>query len=302
MKAIVFDNYLKQFKNINKYLNASIVNFEIIKFKNGEGKIVLKESVKDEDVVIFSDFTYPLTYKYRGKKRVYSSDEYYVELRRVINALDNPKSISVFLPLMYECRQNALNDGESKDFEMFISDLKHLGVNRIITFEAHGTHKKVESYSLASLFSEYKYDVVVSPDNGGKKRAEEYAKFLGAHLCVFSKKRDLTKIVDGSNPIVEYFSEDYDFANKRVLIVDDILDSGTTLISALTDIEGASRVDICVCYALFNKGLKNFKRAYKDKLFSKIYTSDLIYLNKQVKKCEFVEVLDTGKLVSEVIQ
>ena len=243
-----------------------------------------------------------MTYKYRGKKRVYSSDEYYVELRRVINALDNPKSISVFLPLMYECRQNALNDGESKDFEMFISDLKHLGVNRIITFEAHGTHKKVESYSLASLFSEYKYDVVVSPDNGGKKRAEEYAKVLGAHLCVFSKKRDLTKIVDGSNPIVEYFSEDYDFANKRVLIVDDILDSGTTLISALTDIEGASRVDICVCYALFNKGLKNFKRAYKDKLFSKIYTSDLIYLNKQVKKCEFVEVLDTGKLVSEVIQ
>ena len=302
MKAVVFDNYLKQFKNINKYLNASIVNFEIIKFKNGEGKIVLKESVKDEDVVIFSDFTYPLTYKYRGKKRVYSSDEYYVELRRVINALDNPKSISVFLPLMYECRQNALNDGESKDFEMFISDLKHLGVNRIITFEAHGAHKKVESYSLASLFSEYKYDVVVSPDNGGKKRAEEYAKVLGAHLCVFSKKRDLTKIVDGSNPIVEYFSEDYDFANKRVLIVDDILDSGTTLISALTDIEGASRVDICVCYALFNKGLKNFKRAYKDKLFSKIYTSDLIYLNKQVKKCEFVEVLDTGKLVSEVIQ
>lgn len=302
MKAVVFDNYLKQFKNINKYLNASIVNFEIIKFKNGEGKIVLKESVKEEDVVIFSDFTYPLTYKYRGKKRVYSSDEYYVELRRVINALDNPKSISVFLPLMYECRQNALNDGESKDFEMFISDLKHLGVNRIITFEAHGAHKKVESYSLASLFSEYKYDVVVSPDNGGKKRAEEYAKVLGAHLCVFSKKRDLTKIVDGSNPIVEYFSEDYDFANKRVLIVDDILDSGTTLISALTDIEGASRVDICVCYALFNKGLKNFKRAYKDKLFSKIYTSDLIYLNKQVKKCEFVEVLDTGKLVSEVIQ
>ena len=77
MKAVVFDNYLKQFKNINKYLNASIVNFEIIKFKNGEGKIVLKESVKEEEVVIFSDFTYPLTYKYRGKKRVYSSDDKY---------------------------------------------------------------------------------------------------------------------------------------------------------------------------------------------------------------------------------
>ena len=81
---------------------------------------MLKDSVKEEDVVIFSDFTYPLTYKYKGKKRVYSSDEYYVELRRVINALDKPNSISVFLPLMYECRQNAINDGESKDFEMFL--------------------------------------------------------------------------------------------------------------------------------------------------------------------------------------
>ena len=301
MKAIVFDNYLKQFKNINKYLNADVVNFEIIKFKNGEGKVVLKDSVKEEDVVIFSDFTYPLTYKYKGKKRIYSSDEYYVELRRVINALDKPNSVSVFLPLMYECRQNAINDGESKDFEMFISDLKHLGVNKIVTFEAHGTHKKVESYSLASLFSDYKYDVVISPDNGGKKRAEEYAKVMGAHLCVFSKKRDLTKIVDGSNPIVEYFSEDYEFTNKKVLIVDDILDSGTTLISALTDIEGASQVDICVCYALFNKGLKNFKKAYKDKLFNTLYTSDLIYLSNKVKRCEFVEVLDTGKLVSEVL-
>lgn len=301
MKAIVFDNYIKQFKNINKHLNAKVVDFEIIKFKNGEGKTILKESVKDEDVVIFSDFTCPLKYKYKGKKRVYSSDEYYVELRRVINALDKPNSVSVFLPLMYECRQNAINDCESKDFEMFISDLKHAGVDRIITFEAHGTHKKVESYSLASLFSEFKYDVVVSPDNGGKKRAEEYSKVLGADLCVFSKKRDLTKIVDGSNPIIEYFSEDYDFTNKRVLIVDDILDSGTTLISALTDIEGASQVDICVCYALFNKGLKNFKRAHKDNLFNTLYTSDLIYLRKDVKRSKFVEVLDTGKLVSEVI-
>ena len=143
MKAIVFNNYLKQFKNINKYLNADVVNFDIIKFKNGEGKIVLNESVNGEDVVIFSDFTYPLTYKYKGKKRLYSSDEYYVELRRLINALDKPNNVSVFLPLMYECRQNALNDCESKDFEMFVSDLKHLGVDRIITFEAHGTHKKV---------------------------------------------------------------------------------------------------------------------------------------------------------------
>ena len=86
----------------------------------------------------------------------------------VINALDKPTSVSVFLPLMYECRQNAINDGESKDFEMFISDLKHLGVTRIITFEAHGTHKKVESYSLANLFKSQNYTVNAFHMNSGE--------------------------------------------------------------------------------------------------------------------------------------
>jgi ribose-phosphate pyrophosphokinase len=302
MKAIVFDNYLKQFKKINNYLNAEEVKFDIIKFKNGEGKIVLHDSVKGEDVIIFSDFTAPITYKYKGKKRVYSSDEYYVELRRIINALDDPKSVNVFLPLMYECRQNAINDGESKDFEMFVSDLKHFGVNRIITFEAHGSHKDIQTYSLASLFKEHKYDVVVSPDEGGRARAEAYAKELGADLYVFSKKRDLTKLVDGSNPIVEYAGEYYDFDNKRVLIVDDILDSGTTLLNAMSQIEGASIINVCVCYALFNKGLNKFKKAHKNNLFHTLYVSDLIYLKKSITRTDFVEVIDTSELVSEAIK
>ena len=302
MKALVFNNYREQFDKFNESLKLEVVDFEVIKFKNGEGKILVNKSVKGEDVVIFSNFNNATYYDYKGKKREYSKDEYYVELKRLISALDLAKSISVFLPLMYECRQNTNNEGESKDYEMFVSDLKSMGVKNIITFENHGTHKNVKSYSLNKLFKNKKYDVVVSPDKGGEKRASEYSKIMKSDLYHFDKKRDLTHLEDGSNPISEYGGTKYDFANKNVLIVDDILDSGKTIIKALENIKGARDVDIFVAYPLFSKGLKEFKKAYKNKLFNKIYIGNLINIDKKVLKSKFVEVLDCTREVGEVIR
>ena len=126
MKAIVFDNFKDKFEEINKYLNVESISFEIIKFKNGEGKVVIKEDVSNEDVIIFSDFHSKTTYTYLGKKREYSKDEYSVELKRVVSALDNAKSISVYLPLIYSSRQNSNNPGESKDYLMFINELEYM--------------------------------------------------------------------------------------------------------------------------------------------------------------------------------
>jgi len=302
MKALVFNNYREQFDKFNESLKLEVVDFEVIKFKNGEGKILVNDSVKGEDVIIFSDFNNITYYSYKGKKREYSKDEYYVELKRLISALDLAKSISVFLPLMYECRQNSNNEGESKDYEMFVKDLKAMGVKNIITFENHGTHKNVKSYSLAKLFSESEYDVVVSPDKGGKNRAKEYSEILKCDLYHFDKKRDLTHLEDGSNPISEYGGESYDFTNKRVLIVDDILDSGKTIIKALENINRAKNIDVFVAYPLFSKGLKLFKKACKNKSFNKIYISNLINVDKKVLKSKFVEVVDTSSLVGEVVR
>ena len=302
MKALVFNNYREQFDKFNESLKLEVIDFEVIKFKNGEGKILVNKSIKGEDVVIFSNFNNATYYDYKGKKREYSKDEYYVELKRLISALDLAKSISVFLPLMYECRQNANNEGESKDYEMFVSDLKAMGVKNIITFENHGTHKNVKSYSLNKLFKDKKYDVVVSPDKGGEKRASEYSKIMKSDLYHFDKKRDLTHLEDGSNPISEYSGNEYDFNDKNVLIVDDILDSGKTIIKALENIKGSKSVDIFVAYPLFSKGLNEFKKAYKNKLFNKIYISNLINIDKKVLKSKFVEVLDCRWEVGEVIR
>ena len=302
MKAFVFDNYKAKFNSINKYLGIASCEFEVIKFKNGEGKIVVKEEVKGEDVIIFSDFTNSTSYSYKNKKRYYSKDEYYVELRRLINALKGSKSISVFLPLIYASRQNNDNLNESNDYLMFIEDLKNLGVKNIITIEAHGEDKKVKSYSLASLFSGFNYDVVVSPDEGGVKRSKEYSKVLKTDNYHFVKSRDLTSLVDGSNPIREYSGENYDFSNKNILIVDDILDSGSTIVNAINGINAAKQVDVFVSYPLFTKGLKEFKKLVKDGKLNKIYISDLIAIDESLLKCEFIEVVETSKYVASIIK
>ena len=302
MKSLVFENYRDRFEKLNVYLKSKEIPFEIIKFKSGEGKILIKGDLKGEDVVIFSDFSFPLTYKYLSKNRVYSRDEYYVELKRLISAIDDSKSISVVLPLIYACRQNSHNYHESKDYEMFIDDLKHMGVDNIITFESHGEDKNVKSYSLSSLITFNNYDVVVSPDKGGIDRARVYAKSLNCDLSHFEKKRDLSHLENGINPIIDYKGNDYNFEKKKVLIVDDILDSGKTIVNAIEHINIADRIDVFVAYPLFSKGIKEFKRLYKQNKLNKIYVSNLIYIDKKLLKNDFIEVIDTSKLVSEILK
>lgn len=302
MKAIVFNNYMQQFSEINKFLGCDIVEFKCVKFNNGEGKVYLSSSVKGEDVVIFLDFSAKEDYIYKNKKREYSKDEYYIELRRVISCLDDAKSISVVLPNIYASRQNSNNIGESKDFEIFIKDLINLSVKNIITFEAHGEDNRVKSYSLSSLFNNSKYDVVVSPDEGGVNRAREYSKVANCDLYNFKKSRDLNKFVKGVNPIKEYGGEKYNFTNKNVLIVDDILDSGSTLVNAIEMIDGASSVDVFVAYPLFNKGVKEFKKLVKTNKLNKIYISNLISYNKKLLRYDFIQVVDCSELVSNVVK
>jgi len=301
MKALVFENYVNNFELINKRLNIEKINYEIIKFKNGEGKVVINDEVNNEDIIVFSDFSFPTLYKYKNEKRSYSKDEYYVELRRVLSALSEAKTISVFLPLVYQSRQNAIKKNESKDYEMFINDLVNLRVKNIITFENHGSDSRIVNYSLNKLFSNKHYDVVVSPDEGGIDRAREYAKVLKCNSFHFSKVRDLSKIIDGGNPIKEYNGE-YDFNNKKVLIMDDILDSGKTLIKAINKIDNANAVDVFIAYPLFNNGIKEFKKLVKINKLNKIYVSNLINLDKHIIKNKFIEVIDCTDYINEVLK
>ena len=302
MKAFVFANYQEKFNELNKKLNWEQIEFQSIKFKNGEGKIVINNSVKDEDVIIFSDFSYSTSYKYLSKKRKYSKDEYNVELKRLISALDNPKSITLYLPLMYQSRQNAENEKESKDFLLFVNELVNLKVNKIITFEAHGNDEEITSYSLSKIFTNRKYDVVVSPDAGGYSRAKEYSKTLKCEDTCFKKMRDLSTFIDGGNPISKYQKSRYDFTNKNVLIVDDILDSGKTIINAIERIDNASKIDVFITYPLFSNGVKEFKKLYKSKKLNKLYISDLIHIDNKILKYDFIEVVNTDFLVCEILK
>lgn len=302
MKAIVFDNFKDKFFQLNKYLKLEEVNFTSVKFKNGEGKITINESLKGEDVIVFSDFSHPCYYKYLGKKRLYSKDEYCMELKRVISAIDDAKSITVYLPLIYQSRQNANKENESKDYLLFINELRQQGVDKIVTFESHGEENLVDSYSLANLFKDFHYDVVVSPDKGGVERSEEYSKILHADNTHFDKVRNLSMIVDGANPIDEYQKSDYDFNNKHVLIVDDILDSGNTLINAINSIENANKIDAFVAYPLFSKGIKELKKLVKQRKLNRLYISNLIYIPKEIRSADFIEVINVDEYIANVIK
>lgn len=301
MKALVFSNFIEQFEKINEFLKCEQVDFEIIKFKNGEGKITIDESLENEDVIVFSDFSNSMSYSYMGKKRYYSKDEYCIELKRLLTAIGNAKSITLYLPLIYQSRQNAIKENESKDYHLFIQELKNLNVNEIISFELHGDDDFVNSCSLSELFSNFSYDVVVSPDAGGVSRAKKYAKILNCDSTEFSKVRDLNILVNGSNPIQDYKESCYDFENKKVLIVDDILDSGNTLINAINNIKKASIIDVFVAYPLFSNGIKKFAKLAKSGKLNKLYISDLIHVNKKYLRYKFVEVINTSEYVSKII-
>jgi phosphoribosylpyrophosphate synthetase len=206
------------------------------------------------------------------------------------------------LPLIYQSRQNAIKENESRDYHLFIEELKNLNVDKIISFELHGDDEFVNSYSLASLFASSNYDVVVSPDAGGVNRASKYAQVLNCENTGFSKVRNLSVLTNGSNPIEEYKASEYNFDNKKVLIVDDILDSGKTLINAIKKIDNANKIDVFVAYPLFTSGIKEFSRLVKSGKLNKLYISNLIHIDKKVLKHKFIEVINTDELVSKIIR
>ena len=306
------DKYLAAWREQREHDNASALSFAGYKrdsyildaktprFGSGEGKGVLNDSIRGCDLYIMVDVcNYSIEYSLCGFKNRMSPDDHYADLKRVISAAGGKaRRINVIMPFLYESRQHKRSGRESLDCALMLQELTDMGVENIITFDAHDPRvhnaiplKGFESVSCTYQFIKYlllgvddlhidsQHMMVISPDEGGMGRAVYFANVLGLDMGMFYKRRDYTKIINGRNPIVAHEFLGSNVEGKDVIIIDDMISSGESMIDVASELKkrGASRVFCATTFGLFTNGFKKFDEAYENGVIDKILTTNLIY-------------------------
>lgn len=294
------------------------------RFGSGEAKGVVKESVRGSDVYILVDVcNYTVTYKINGYVNHMSPDDHFADLKRTIAALcGHAYRVNVIMPFLYSGRQHKRNGRESLDCAYSLAELYDMGVSNIITFDAHdprvmnsvpfiGFDSFMPTYQCAKLLSKSELDItmdkdhllVISPDEGALDRAIHFAGILGVDAGMFYKRRDYSTVVNGKNPIVAHEFLGSDLTGKDVIIVDDMISSGDSMIDTATILKskGARRVFVCTTFGLFTNGLANFDKAYENGIIERIICTNLTYLNPELKTRPYFMMADMTKFISSVI-
>ena len=291
------------------------------RFGSGEGKAVINETVRGYDLYIVTDcFNYSVTYKMYGMTVPKSPDDHYADLKRVISAASSKaKRISVIMPMLYEGRQHKRSSRESLDCAMALQELVNLGVENIITFDAHDQrvqnaipHKSFENVmptyqmikAIVNTIDDLNVDkdhlMIISPDEGAMNRCIYFATQLGVNLGMFYKRRDYTKVVNGRNPIVEHQYLGDSVKGKDIIIVDDMISSGESMLEVASKIKdlGAARIFVCTTFGLFANGLDVFDKAYKDGVFEKVFTTNGVYQPPELLEREWYQSVELSKYVA----
>lgn len=304
--------------------DSYIVNGSCPRFGSGEAKGTLNESIRGRDLFILLDITnYSLTYKLCGIENHMSPDDHYQDLKRMIAAVaGKAKRINVIMPFLYESRQHRRTARESLDCAVMLQELVSLGVENIITFDAHdprvqnaipfsGFENVRASYQfLKSIFKEVddlKVDndhmMIISPDEGGTDRAVYLANVLGIDMGMFYKRRDYSRIVDGRNPIVAHEFLGSSVEGKDVLIIDDMISSGDSMIDVAKQLKmrKAGRIFAVSTFGLFTSGMEKFDQAVKDGIIYKVVTTNLTYQSPELLSRPYYINCDMSKYIAYVI-
>ena len=297
---------------------------ENTRFSSGEGKAVIQSSVRGHDLFIISDVTnFSCTYKMFGQENHMSPDDHYQDLKRVILACSGKaRRINVIMPFLYEGRQHKRNSRESLDCAFALEEIYNLGVENIITFDAHdervanaiptsgfeslsATYQIIkEMYrSIPDLhFTEDKF-MVISPDEGGISRAMYFASMLGVPLGTFYKRRDYTKVVHGRNPIVAHEFLGDSVEGLDILIVDDMISSGDSMLDIAREMKkrGAKNIYCAATFGLFTEGVEHFDKAYADGIISKVFATNLIYRRPELLAAPWFADVNMSKFVALLI-
>lgn len=301
-----------------------ILDAEIPRFGTGEAKGVIKTSVRGDDLYLLVDVcNYNETYKLFGQENHMSPDDHYQDLKRIIAAVGGKaRRITVIMPFLYESRQHKRSSRESLDCAIALQELVSMGVDNIITFDAHdarvqnaiplnGFETVRTTYQFIKALLRNVWDLkinsenmmVISPDEGGMSRAIYLASVLGLDVGMFYKRRDYTQVVDGRNPIVSHEFLGTSVEGKSVIIVDDMISSGESMIDvarALKD-RKASRIYAFSTFGLFTSGLDAFDKAYEEGLIDKVFTTNLIYQSPELLSRDWYVSCDMSKYIAYLI-
>ena len=304
--------------------DSYLIDAKISRFGSGEAKGSINESVRGKDLYIMTDVTnYNLTYSLCGLTNHMSPDDHFQDLIRIIAAAAGKgKRITVIMPFLYESRQHKRTGRESLDCAVALQELVNLGVENIITFDAHDPRvqnaipfKGFETVQPAYQFvkgllrnvKDLEIDsdhlMMISPDEGGMGRAIYLANVLGIDMGMFYKRRDYSKIVDGRNPIVAHEFLGSDVEGKDVFIVYDMISSGGSMFDCIEELNkyGVAHVYVCVTYALFTRGIEKFKQYFEEKKLSGVYTTNLSYIPEEYKDEKWLHICDVSEYLAEII-
>ncbi len=317
------DAYLKEWRRHDNE-ETFLASADCPRFGSGEAKGMMHESMRGHDVYIISDcFNHGVTYKMYGQTVPMSPDEHFADLKRVIAAIGGKaRRISVVMPMLYEGRQHKRSGRESLDCAVALQELISMGVSNFITFDAHdprvqnaiplaGFDNVRSSYqmikALVRNYPDIDFDkekiMVVSPDEGAMARCIYYSSMLKIDLGMFYKRRNYSVIVNGKNPIEahEYLGRDLD--GMDVIIVDDMIASGDSVIDVCKQLKerGAKRIFVFSTFGLFTAGPEAMDKAYEEGLFTRIFTTNLVYQTPELLSREWYASVNMCKYVAYLI-
>ena len=319
-----FSDISSKYVYFDKLKDSYLLDADTVRFSNGEGKAFLKESVRGKDIYIIADVgNYNCTYEMFGQKVMKGPDEHFQDIKRIISAIGGKaRRVTVIMPLLYASRQDKRKGRESLDCALALQELERLGVESIITFDAHETkvQNAIPQVSFESLHSTYgilkeliMYNedlsinkegmMIVSPDSGAMDRAIYYAGILGLDVGLFYKRRDYSRIVKGANPIVQHEYMGADVSGKDILVVDDMIASGGSVLDLMEQLNarGVKDIYIGVTFGFFTEGLAKFDEYYEKGLFKRVIATNLTYVPEELKKREWFQMSDMSKHLANLI-
>lgn len=300
------------------------INVQNARFGSGEAKCSISESVRGDDIYIMVDVcNYSITYSIGQYTNLMSPDDHFQDLKRVIGAISGKaRRINVIMPYLYESRQSIRLGRESLDCATALQELVNMGVENIITFDAHdariqnatplhGFETVQPSYQFIKallkneegLHIDNDHFMVVSPDEGSMNRAIYLANILGVDMGMYYKRLDYSKLVNGRHPIAAYEFLGPNLKGKDIMLVDDMISSGSTVlkIASLLKERGAGRIYICATFGLFTNGLDKFDEAQKNGVFDKLLTTNLIYQTPELLARDYYITCDMSKYIALII-
>ncbi len=301
-----------------------LINSSCPRFGSGEAKGTVHQSLRGNDVYIICDvFNHGVTYKMYGQTVPMSPDDHFQDLKRIIGAIGGKaRRISVVMPMLYEGRQHKRSGRESLDCALALQELVNMGITNIITFDAHdprvqnaiplnGFENVRSSYQMIKALLRTCPDIdidpdktmIISPDEGGMAKCMYYSSVMGIDLGMFYRRRDYSVIINGKNPIVAHEYLGRDVKDKDVIIVDDMISSGDSVIDVAKQLKekGAKRIFVFATFGLFCNGLEHIDEAYNEGIIHKIFTTNLVYRMPELLARDWYVEVNMCKYVAYII-